>query len=60
MDEASQTTQRIICLKLETLESTRHKRMHAKDAKNDLRKARYRRELSKEISKDLESINRKL
>ena len=32
-------TQRIIRLELETLESTKHERMHAEDAENDFEKA---------------------
>jgi len=60
LSEASRTTQRIIRLELEILESTRHERMHAEDAENDLEKARCRRESSEETRRDLKSIDRKL
>jgi len=53
-------TQRIIRLELKTLESTRHEKMHAEDAKNDLEKAHCQRESSEETRRDLKSIDCKL
>jgi len=53
-------TQQIIRLELETLESTRHERMHAEDAENDLEKARCQRKSFEKTRRDLKLINRKL
>jgi len=60
LGEASRMTQRIIRLEPATLESTRHERMHAEDAENDLEKARCRRESSEGTSRDLKPVNREL
>ncbi len=53
-------TQQIIRLELKTLESTKHERMYAEDAKNDLEKVRCQRKSSEETRKDLKSIDCKL
>ncbi len=60
LSEASRMTQRIIRLELETLESTKHERMHAEDAENDLEKAHCWRESSEETRRDLKLIDCKL
>ncbi len=60
LSEASRMTQRIIRLELETLKSTKHERMHAEDAENDLEKAHCWRESSEETRRDLKSIDCKL
>ncbi len=57
LSKASRMIQRIIRLELETLESTKHERMHAEDAENNLEKACCWRESSEKTRRNLKLID---